>query len=135
MDSKKIMELVDQMRLAVPQDVKSAQEILLKKDSIINQAHAEARRIKASAEEEFRARLDQNELVKAARRRSDEMVEEAQRKAHRIMEQAESDARTRRTEADAYALQTLRRLEKELTTLLTTVRRGLEVLGAEITQP
>ena len=43
-EKKKMMELVDQLRLAIPQEVKAAEEVLNRKDSILSQAVTEARR-------------------------------------------------------------------------------------------
>ena len=65
-DKKKAMELVDQMRLAIPQEVRAAEEVLSHKDHIVNQAQVDARRTKAKAEDEFRQKLDQSELVAKA---------------------------------------------------------------------
>ena len=127
-DVAKLAELIDQARLAVPQDVKAAHEILLRKDSVLGQAQIEARRLKTSADEEFKTRLNESELVKAARRRADDMIQEAQRKAQRLLEQADTEAKTRRAESDAYALETLRNLEVQLGSLLSTVRRGMDVM-------
>ena len=71
-DRKKVMELVDQLRLQIPQEVKSAEEVLVQKDQIINHAMVEARRAKLRAEDEFREKLNQNEL----RKRADDMIRE-----------------------------------------------------------
>jgi hypothetical protein len=49
-----------------------------------------------------------------------------------MTEQAELEARTSRAEADAYMAQTLRNLENELTRILSSVRKGLESLGAAV---
>ena len=127
-DSEKVQELVDQLRLAVPRDVKAAQEILERRDTIFGQVQIEARHIKTEAQEEFRSKVAESELVKAARRRADDLLTDAQRKAQRLLEQADTEAKTRRAEADAYAAEMLRNLDKQLTTLLSSVRRGLEVL-------
>ena len=127
-DSGKVRELVDQLRLAIPQDIKSAQEILNRKESIFGQAQVEARHLKVEAEEQFRSKVTESELVKAARRRADDMLMDAQRKAQRLLEQADTEAKRRRAEADAYSAEVLRNLDKQLTSLLSTVRRGLEVL-------
>jgi cell division septum initiation protein DivIVA len=127
-DKGKLQELVDQLRLAIPTDVTAAQEILHRKESLYTQAQVEARNIKGEAEEQFRTKVNENELVKAARRRADDLVAEAQRKAQRLLEQANTEAKARRTEADAYAGDVLRNLDKQLTSLLSTVRRGMEVL-------
>ena len=128
-DADKVMELVQQLRLVVPQDVHSAQEVIEKKDNILNQAQIEARRTRNEAEEEYSTRLNQNEILVAARRQSEQTVAEAERKANRLTEQAELESRTARAEADAYIAQSLRNLENELKRVLSTVRKGLESLG------
>jgi len=131
-DAEKVVELVEQLRLAIPQDVRSAQEVIEKKDNILNQAQIDARRTRSEAEEEFKARLDQNDLNVAARRQSEETISEAEIKADRMIEQAEVESRTTRSEADAYVAQSLRNLEGELTSVLSSVRKGLDSLGATV---
>ena len=129
LDGKKVQELMDQLRLAVPQDVRAAEEILVKKDEILNQAEAERRRIKAQAEEEFRARLSQTEVMKEAERKAAEILAEADRKANRMVTQADVEARTKKAEADAHTAKTLRNLERQLTSNLTSIRNGLALLS------
>jgi hypothetical protein len=125
MDKKKIMELVDQLRLAIPQEMKLAAEVLAQKDQIINHAMVEARRAKTKAEDEFKEKLNQNEL----RKRAEEMLRDAEHRAARIIEQAEAEAQAKRTEADAYALRALRAFERELITLNGSVRKGIDLLA------
>jgi hypothetical protein len=124
-DKKKIMELVDQVRLSIPQEMKAAEEVLAQKDQIINSAMVEARRAKTKAEDEFREKLNQNEL----RKRAEEMLREAEQRAARIIEQAEVESQARRTEADAYALRCLRAFERELISLNGSVRKGIDLLA------
>ena len=59
-DKKKVLELVDQLRLAIPQEVKQAEEVLIQKDQIMNNAMVEARRAKSQAEDQFMEKLNQN---------------------------------------------------------------------------
>lgn len=125
-EKKKISELLDQLRLAIPQEVRAAEELLARKDSIISSAMAEARRNKAKAEEEFRERLNQNELKK----RGEEILREAEQRAARLVQQAEADARSRRLEADVYALRSLQALERQLSELGGSVRKGIDLLAA-----
>lgn len=128
-DKKKIMELLDQVRLAVPQGVKAAGEVLNHKDSIVNQAISEARKTKAKAEDEYRERLDKNELVVQAQTKSEEILADAEHRATKMLQQAEHEAQLRRTEADAFALQSLRALERELNNLSGSVRKGIDLLA------
>lgn len=127
-DAEKLLELVDQLRVAVPQDVSEAEEVLRKREDLLNQSLGEARRIRASAENEFRSRIDDNELIQEARKQSEKLVEEAQGKAQRILDTADSDANTRRSSADQYSQEVLYKLEQEVAGLLGTVRNGIEVL-------
>ena len=131
-DAERVMELVEQLRLSIPQDITAAQEVINRKDAIINQVQIDARRIRTEAEDESRARLDQNEIMVAARRKSEEMAEEAEHRANRLMEQVEAESKTIRDEADAYVVRALRNLETEMTSVLTAVRKGLDTLGANV---
>lgn len=124
-DKKKIQELLDQLRLGIPQEVKAAEEVLAQKDQILNSALLDTRRAKVKAEDEFREKLAQNEVHK----RAEETLREAEQRAARILEQAEAESQARRTEADAYALRCLRAFERELSTLNGSVRKGIDLLA------
>ena len=125
LDKDKVLELVDQLRLSIPQEVKSAEEVLTQKDEIINNALMEARRARSRAEDEFREKLGNNEL----RKKAEDMLHEAERRANRLVEQAEAECAAKRTEADAYALRSLRAFEQELTSLNASVRKGIDLLA------
>lgn len=130
-DQTKVRELVDQLRVAVPQEVRASQEVLARKDHIINQSLAEARRTKTQAEDEFRERLDHSELVEHAQKRAAEIVSDAEQRVARKMQQSETEAQSRRTEADLYAMRNLRALERELNNLVASVRKGIGLLAPD----
>ena len=125
MDKDKLIELVDQLRLGVPQEVKAAEEMLSQKEQIMNVAMADARRAKAKAEDEFSKQLTESEH----QRRAEELLFDAQERASRILQMAESEAQSRRTEADAYALRTLRSLEREINGISGSIRKGIDMLA------
>ncbi len=129
LDVKKVQELMDQLRLAVPNDVRAAKEILVNKDDILNLAEAERRRTKAHAEEEFRTRINQADILKEAQRKAKEMLDDAERKSSRMLAQAETELTTRKAEVDAYAAKALRNLERQMTANLTSIRNGLALLN------
>lgn len=131
-DPDKLLELVDQLRVAVPQDVVESQGILKKREELLNQSLGEARRIRSSAETEFRSRLDDHEMLKEAKKRADQIVEEAQQKAQRILDMVDTDATNRRAEADRYAQETLYKLEQQVANTLSTVRNGIEVIESHL---
>ena len=134
-DRKKIMELVDQLRLTIPEEVRSAEDVLSQKDQILNTAATDARRTKSMAEDELRDRLNSNELVIQAEARAAQTVRDAEERITRMLQQSEAEAISRKTEADAYALRSLRTMEAELGKLAVSVRKGIEVLAEQTARP
>ena len=133
MDRSKAMELVDQLRLSVPKEIRAAEEVLAQKDHIMNQAQTDARRTKAQAEDDYRERLDKHELLLQAEQRAMTILRDAEERARRMMDQAESQSNANRSDADAYALRSLRTLEQELSNITSAVRRGIDVLSGPAT--
>ena len=127
------MELVDQLRLAVPKEMRAAEEVLSQKDHIINLAQTDARRTKAQAEEDYRERLDKHELLQQAEQRAMSVLRDAEDRSRRMVEQAEAHANASRSDADAYALRSLRTLEQELNNVTSAVRRGIDLLSGPAT--
>ena len=130
-DRKKIMELVDQLRLTIPEEVRAAEDLLSRKDQILNIAQNDARRTKSVAEDELRDRLRQSEVVTQAEAKAADTIREAEERITRMLQQSEAEASSRRTEADAYALRSLRSMESELNKLVGSVRKGIQVLAIE----
>ncbi len=130
-DKKKVMELVDQLRLTIPEEVRSAEDILSQKDQILNTAQNDARRTKSMGEDELRDRLRQSEVVTLAEAKAADTVREAEERITRMLQQSEAEALSRRTEADAYALRSLRSMELELDKLVGSVRKGIQVLAIQ----
>ncbi len=110
----KIFNLIDQLRVAMPEEVKRANRIEAEKDRILAQAQEEAERIRGLAKQEA------GELVNR-----DTVTMSAQQRADNILERARRDAEALRQDADAYVVEVLTQLEDELLRSLTVVRNGL----------
>ena len=119
------------MRLTIPEEIRSAEDVLSQKDQILNTAQNDARRTKSVADDELRERLNSNELVTQAETRAAETVRDAEERITRMLQQSEAEALSRKTEADAYALRSLRAMEVELGKLTGSVRKGIEVLAEQ----
>lgn len=130
MDRNKAKELVDQLRLTVPKEIRAAEEVLAQRDHIVNLAQTDARRTKAQADSDYRERVDKHEVLQQAEQRAANLLRDAEDRSRRMVEQAEGQAESTRSEADAYALRSLRTLEQELNSVSTAVRRGIDVLSA-----
>ncbi|MXZ92790.1 MAG: hypothetical protein F4W95_05750 [Chloroflexi bacterium] len=124
-DKNKLNELVSQLRMSIPQEVRRAEEMLSRKEDIISSAVSEANQSRQHLEQEFRNRLNDHELG----RRAEEILRDAEERSHRIISQAEQEAESRRNQADAYALRTLRDLERDLAAATGSIRKGIDVLA------
>jgi dsDNA-specific endonuclease/ATPase MutS2 len=118
-DEHAVFEIIDQMRIRIPEELKQARRIQQQQERIIAQAKEEANRIKAQARQEAEAALSQHEQVVVA-----------QAKAEQILERARSEAEALRQEADQYALQVLRELEAALEASLRQVRNGIKKISS-----
>jgi len=136
---QRLLDLIDRMRVAVPREVYDSREVVARKDEVLHQAQVEAAQHLEEAKSEIERRLQETEVVKAAEERAREVLAEAQARAQELARSAEEQARGRlddaqevsraqMREADAYALQTLKRLEQELDGFLGTVRKGIDTL-------
>ncbi|MCS7251201.1 MAG: ATPase [Anaerolineae bacterium] len=119
-EERRLLDLIDQMRVTIPHELKQARRITQERERIIAQAKEEAERIVALAQEQAGDLIAQHQIVQAAEQRAAVIVERAQREADRL-----------RADADDYALTRLLELEETLFQLLQIVRNGVEKLRNE----
>src|SRR5512146_383430 len=117
-DEHECMDILDQLRIAVPEEVKQAKRLQSDRDRIIRDAEERAERIIAQAREQASASAEQHEIVRAAEAR-----------ARLILQAADAEAEERRDGADRYAAETLAQLERHLDEQLTVVRNGIRALS------
>lgn len=122
-NDERMLDIIDQMRLAIPDEVKKAQQLLAQRDRILAQAQEEANRTIAIAREKSEQLLERDAIVQAAQARADQIIE----KAHLEADQT-------RKEADQYVLDTLAHLEIELERYLNQVRNGIRTLQKELSE-
>ena len=119
-DEDRMLDIIDQMRIAIPEEVKKAQQLLGQRDRVLAQAQEEA-----------------NRTLEIARQKADQLVAkdmvtvEAQRRADQIISQARAEADNVRGGADDYVMDSLRQLEAELERNLNQVRNGIRTVEEE----
>jgi len=123
-DEDRMLDIIDQMRVTIPDEIKKAQQLLAQRDRMLAQAQEEANRTLAIAREKGEKIIDQDSVVEAAKER-----------ANAIIAQAERDSDNIRKDADSYTLQTLADLELELERVLGQVRNGVRALQDELNRP
>jgi cell division septum initiation protein DivIVA len=138
-DRRRLLDLVDQLRAAVPQQVREASGILEKRDEVLAKADEEAAVRLARADEEVSRRIQDSEIVRAAETRAQEIISEARREGERLIQDARMEAQRKgeegarlaseqMDEADRYAMEMLRKLEQQLGAFANSVRTGIESL-------
>ena len=78
LDRRRLLDIVDQMRIAVPQEVREAQDIVAHRDAMRREAEEEGRILLAQAEERAARLVEAHEIAQAARRRAEEIATEAE---------------------------------------------------------
>ena len=119
-DEDRMLDIIDQMRIAIPEEVKKAQQLLGQRDRVLAQAQEEANRTLEIA----RQKADQ--LVA-----KDMVVAEAQRRAEQILTQARSEAEGVRADADDYVVGSLSQLQAELERITNQVNNGVRTVQDE----
>ncbi len=119
-DEDRILEIVDQMRISIPDEVKKAQQVIAQRDRVLAQAQEEANRTIGMAKQKVDELMGRDAIVQAAQTRSEQ-----------ILAQARVDAESIRSEADDYIINALAALEGELNRLLGQARNGISKLNAE----
>lgn len=130
-DEEAMRDVIERMKLAVPDEIKQSRQVEQDRDNILGSAEREAKRVTDAAEEEFRVKLQDSHIVKAAEKRAHEIVSEADHQGASIIAEVEKRANARKGDADQYARDVLQKLDATLVQLLTSVRKGLTVLDKE----
>lgn len=118
-DEDEVMDLLDQLRFNLPEEIKQANWTVQEQQRLISEAHAEAARIVARANERAEQALQDHEILRRAEREAQQMLREARARSDQIIREAET-----------YALEQLLQLEAHLSRTLGTVKRGVEALQA-----
>ena len=119
-DEDRMLDIIDQMRIAIPEEVKKAQQLLGQRDRVLAQAQEEA-----------------NRTLEIARQKADQLVskdivaQEASRRAEQILAQARTEGENIRIDADDYVLDSLNQLQAELERITNQVANGIRTVKDE----
>ncbi|MBQ7717763.1 MAG: ATPase [Clostridia bacterium] len=112
-----IMELLSELRLRLPEDLKQAKWVKEERTRIITEAHQEAANIVKETEDQVAQMVNENEITKKAYEQANEIIESAQKSAREV-----------RLGAKQYVENVLSSLEERLTGQLQEVQAGREEL-------
>jgi cell division septum initiation protein DivIVA len=116
-DEQEILDILDQIRVAIPDEIKAARRVTQERDQVLADARAEADRLVQEADAHVAARLAEHHLVRSAEARAAE-----------IEERALEDADRMRRETEAYVYRVMQKLRDQVAQISSTVERGLQEL-------
>lgn len=117
LDEDRLIDIIDQMRVTIPDVVKNAQKVTAERGRQLAQAQEEADRIRKLAKAESRAILENDQITKGAQIRAEQIMAEAERRAAKTC-----------ADADNYVLDQFGRMEHQLLSVIQQVRNGIQVL-------
>lgn len=106
-DGERLRELINDARLNVPQEVKHAKMVEFDRDRIIKEAEAKAEKIVREAEERAKAIVEEEAIVKEAKKRALEAVTKAKNESDAIRGATDDYVKGRFQEVEAYFNQAL----------------------------
>ena len=118
-DEQEILDILDQIRMSIPEELKAARRVSQERDKVLADARAEADRLLREAEQHAAGRVSEHSLVRSAEGRAAEIEERAMRHAEQV-----------RHESEAYAYRVLQRLHEQINQVGQTVERGLRELNS-----
>ena len=116
-DKDEAFDVIDQLRAAIPEEIRAAKRINSEGERIIEKAQAEAERIVASAQEQAAFLIEERGLTAAADQESG-----------RILGLAQDESAEVRRGADEYAASVLIGLEGEVVRTLQSIKKGIALL-------
>jgi cell division septum initiation protein DivIVA len=115
------LDIIDQMRISIPDEVKQARRIGAEREHLLEQAQQEADRVVSVAQDQVGQMTSQEEVVKLAKSEADGIIAEAHRSAQVV-----------KADADAYVMEVLSEMEEQLLRLITTVRNGIQQVDRSV---
>jgi len=117
----RLRELIDDIRLHIPQEIRQARAIAMERNDIIADARKEAESITRKAEERARTMVDKEEVVRRATIQANETISQAQSKARDI-----------RKGATDYAEGIMRTTEEVISQKLNELRQARQSLRSAV---
>ena len=116
-DADKVRDLIDEVRLNLPGEIKQARSIVADRAEIISVVRQEVESIVQKAEERAKALISREDIVK-----------QSQTRAAEIMQSAQMKSREMRAAANDYSEKVLRETEESLTRSLSDVKNTRQAL-------
>ena len=111
-----IDELLAELRLRTPDEIKKYQKIIANKDAILNDAKERSEAMIAEATAHINQLVSEHEIMQKAYNEANQIIEQAQTEAQGILDSATNEANDLRTRAMQYTDDILSNVQSILTT-------------------
>lgn len=102
-DSERVRELIDGIRMNLPGEIKQAKAIVADRNAILSQAKSEAEALIHRAEERAKVLVDEQTVVRTATAKANTLLDEATAQSDKLVRDAAAEADRRVTEASQRA--------------------------------
>lgn len=133
-DKEEIDELLRELRMKTPDEIKRYQKIISNKEAILADAQAKADTIISQAKIQKDELLSEHQIMQQAYAQANEVVTIAQNQAQEIMEQATNDANEIRMSAITYTDQMLSAMEDLLSQSQSIFKTNFAQLSVSMQQ-
>ncbi|NLO08729.1 MAG: ATPase [Clostridiales bacterium] len=107
-----LYDLLDELRLRTPDEIKRYQKIIANRDAIIADAENKSEQILANTRDKSKELLNEHEIMQQAYYEANEMIMQASQEAERVRREANEEADQIRTGVLVYSNDILNELEK-----------------------
>ncbi len=111
-NKEELEELLRELRMKTPDEIKRYQKIISNKDAILEDAQQKADAIIADANEQAQKIVSESEVMQNALQQSNQLITDTNAQAQDIMDQATEESNTIRMSAIRYTDEMLENLEK-----------------------
>ncbi|MBE7020800.1 MAG: hypothetical protein E7411_05155 [Ruminococcaceae bacterium] len=134
-----IFGIIEQIRLAYPNDIKEAEYVRKERDRILADAEKEAKILTDEAKNKVARMVDDSEIVRLAKQKASEIIEETQAKAREMHndavartnayeDQRKADLQRYQDSVIKYSLSSLQKAESTTEAGLATVKKAMDEL-------
>lgn len=111
-NKEELEELLRELRMKTPDEIKRYQKIISNKDAILEDAQTKADNIIAEAQAQAQKIVSESEVMQVALQQSNQLIEQTNAQAQEIMDKATEDSNNIRMSAIHYTDEMLENLEK-----------------------
>ncbi len=140
-DREQLYDLLDELRLSAPEEIKRYQKIITNRDGILNEAQQRAEDILAEAQQQTAQILDQSEIVQTAYQRAEDIMRQANEEAQQSVDAAQAECDQMRkaalmytndllTEAQGHIEESFKEMDNRSRMLNSAMKNSIQLIRA-----